>query len=931
MKILDFLNKVIYKGKMPQDFDNTQQNAFASTVGSLAKTSSQLKLIQKQIDEYNHALIAAKEKVKNAQPGVDKKVAIQQAEVAGKKLYEAELKYEKLDASITKLLNNMGKKFNLTGEQIDGIAQHINDNSEDLEQTSARSEKAFNTISKVARNGFEGLLESAGNYFIELGVIGEVIAAALTQMEGLNKKMVDFNRNMSLGFSNKMLGMDLYGNSKNGSLTTIAGTKGVSEDEFLNAIAGFKKGNSLGNTNDFSKSQNDMQKFGIEAAQLSKFYGVEMGTINTITSNLVYNFGAKIKDLNEVFEHGKEVATAAGISVKGYFENLKEASDQVGKNYIAGGVQGMEKLAIYAAKTGQSVNGIMQTADQFKNYTSQWQLQNTAAAHAMNETANNISKIWALNYTGKQAEADQLYKGSLAKDIVNNGFIDGKGNIDNNGTRNLQRMNVSPEDIATVQRYIKMQKELGITVEQYLNSQNESVEIQKKVNKFDNENLTNGEKLSMLWKKIKGSILDPIAGVLSPIVDGLINVISVATSIIAPILSAVMWPIKQFGQLLGWIGDMLSDFYYAVKPALDTVGGAMTSIKEWLNSNNMLAEVMKWTAKAIGAVIGGMMTWWAIQKMSGGISNLFGGAKNLINGARGISGIGEAGIPLANAGGGGIMSSIGNAVKNGWGTLRGGIGSLNGARGALEKGLLPGGEAAMEAGFAPATGLMSKIPVGLLGKLPTGANLLKGGLIGAGIGIGGNLLGGAVGGRSGETIKTAANWAGTGATIGTLIAPGIGTAIGAIIGGVGGMVKDSWADIDKIWEDGSTGLWASLEHHSISTLKDTYNWIKSNTIANTAFNQLYSGIPALVDGITNLNGNLEKKSDNFNISPNLMNSYTDTDSAWKKIMEQRKSDIPMAAEAAREERMKRDYNPQIHVNVNTTFDKVAKTRIQNKA
>ena len=898
MKLLDFLNSIIIKGQETKGLTDKQYKQFDATNESkrMANLSDEYAELNKNLDKLNEQLKKAKDLAEKGSNAGIREAGKKRVQGIREEMTSVENRIYTVENSFNVILKKISKKLNLTTEQANLISKNMLGDSDDLIKTSSNFEFAISSVNKATKSGFDGILSSTKTFFKDFGVIGLLIGEALEDMEKMQKKMIDFNRSMSLGFSNNMLGMDLYGTSNKGSLNTIAGENRISPDELLSSLKGFDKGNSLGNLNDFSKSQDDMQKFGVAAAQLSKFYGVEMGTVNTITSNLVYNFGAKIKDLNEVFEHGKEVATAAGISVKGYFENLKQATEQSGKYFIPD-AKAMEGLALYASKTGQSVNAILQTSDKFKNFTSQWQLQNEAAAHAMNETANATAKIWANYYTGDQKKADLLYKGSLAKDIINNGQ-ERNGVIDNNGLRNLQRMNVSPDDIATVQRFIKMQKDLNITMEEYLDVDKQSLETKKKIAKFDRENSHVAEQLGASWEKLKGAVLDPLKSVLGPLVDGLLTLVTDIVDLVAPALKWILQPIYELGKIVKIVTDAFSDLSVSIKNSwLGKLYGSFGEKKE--------DEKDKDELHPLSAAVGAGELYFGYKGIKFLKNKIGSVVKNLL-------GIGGNTVEAETTAAPGLLSKIGKFIKNG----KGMSGNLT-------------GDAAYEAAYAP--GLMSKIPVGLLGKLPTGANLLKGGLIGAGIGIGGNLLGGAVGGRSGETIKTAANWAGTGATIGTLIAPGIGTAIGAIIGGVGGMVKDSWADIDKIWEDGSTGLWASLEHHSISTLNDTYNWIKSNTIANAAFNRLYLDIPALVDGITNLNGNLEKKSDNFNISPNLMNSYTDTDSAWKKIMEQRKSDIPMAAEAAREERMKRDYNPQIHISVNTTFDKVAKTRIQNKA
>lgn len=910
MKLLDFLNRVIYKGKMPASFNEDQQNLFASTVGSLSKTAEEIKRIEEQMDEYNNKLIASREKVKKAKTKIERTEALKEVEVSARKVAEAEAKYAKLDKSFTKLLDKFAKKFNLSGDQVEHVARTIRNNSAELAKTAENADKAFGALKKTAKSGFDSILGDTSAFFVELGVIGELVAASLEQMQGLRNRLVDFNRSMSLGFSNKMIGMDLYGNSANGSLRTMTATNNVSEESFLQSFSGIAKGNAMGNTNKFDEQQAQMQRFGVAAAQLSKFYGVEMGTVNNITSNLVYNFGAKIKDLNEVFKHGKETAAAAGVSVKEYFKNLEEASSQVGRHYIAGGIEGLEKLSAYATKTNQSVNAILNMSDKFKDYTTLYTQQNLAAAHGMTETAANTNKVWSYRRMGRTQEMDQLYKGSLAKDLINNGLVDKKNNIDQSGTLMLQNMNLSPEDIQAVQKMIKLQKEVGVSLEQYLDKENQSIEVRRKIAKFEEQNVKTGEKLSMLWAKIKGAILDPIAQVLAPIVDGTINALSLLTSIVGPIIKALMWPLKQFGQFLGWVGDKLEDFYYFIKPAVDGVGKFGDKLKELWASTNPLIVAFKYIAKTIAAVAGGMMAWWAVQKMRSGIGavgNLFGGGgwgsmRNLFT-RGGIRG-------MWNVGRGAVTSGVSRAGA--W---------LNAAR--FNTGV----------GLAHAGNLINRIPgvSALRGAAGTGLgrtlmNGVKGGLIGSAISGVGNFIGKKAGGKEGETVSTVTNYAGVGAMIGSMI-PGIGTAIGALIGGGVGLVRASWSKISDVWADGNKNV--------LQKLGGTFEAVFATT--SEFFTGLWKGIKNMFNSVVNwFTGEEDKKEnkENQRAVAGMFTSFSDPRAEIDAIMKKRQAAWAphiQSAERAYEQRRIEQSKPNVHVEVHTNpMGREAITRVSNK-
>lgn len=871
MKLLDFLNKVMYKGteSAPSDFNEGQSKAFEASANKLAKAAQTLKEIEANIDSLNKELLEAKNNYHKAVVAGDKAAKIQfAAEIQSitKRTKAKEDHFSTENKKYFKELDEIKKKFKLSADDINAISDHVTQHSHNLSTAAIKSRKSLDILNVIAKNGFEGILSNSKAFSMEFEVLNELINVARHQIMELNKVMVQFNREMGQGFSNNMLGMDLYGSSERGSIQSFGDINAVEIKDILGSLKSLSKGRTMGSTENFEGQQEAMTSFAIKSAQLSKFYGVHLETINGITSNLVYNFGAKIKDLNGIFARGKEVALAAGISVNEYFERLKEATDQLGEHYIANGIQGLEGLAAYAAKTNQSVSEIMKSADRFKNYTTLWQEQNLAAAHSMNETAKNTAKIWALKTTGDVAGMDKLYKGSIAKDIMNNGMVDKNNNISAVGLQNLQQMGMQKDEIQAIQRIIKLQKEAGITMEQWLDPMHQSLDVQKKINRFEQDNLTIGEKLKQLWGKLKVSFIDPIASILGPLIDGILSVAGIIVDILSPIFKAITWPLQMFGKLLGKVAGVLQDFELGISKVVNFLNPFKNKDGDDQSlTNNRFA-------KGVGALLGAIMVG------------------NILNRA-GISGRG-------------VIGSIGNAVRGGnllnTARFNAGVGISMGRNMLGRSSTVQNLRAAAGTGFG--SGLLSAF---------------KGALIG----VAGSYLGNKVGGEAGKNISTIASFAGMGSMFGP-----IGTAVGAAVG----IINASWGKISTIWEDNSKSLWEAIAQTTTETFEgaaDSINdWAHDKRESN-----IIAGLMDKYNKLVDPEWYNDKYKDNAAVQDMINNNtYTDTKAQVNKIINSRNVAIPMAAESAHEKRMNQQFTPNVHVQVNTTFDKDAKARIMNR-
>lgn len=767
--IWELFSKIAYKhGVDTTSLDTETQKGFNAHATKLANDYKNIEKIDIEIDEINNKIVnlkaSASKKTKKAymaeMASLKKELSFKEAET--KVIKE---KKDKLDKLLT-------TRYHLSVDQLDQLHDLVQANSSSILDSSKKYHNSFYDLDKSISSGSDVIVSASKRILGEFGFWGEAMGLAFEQINKLNKKLIEFNRNMSLGFSNDVLGMDLYGTGSANSLSSLSTGNALTEDEFLKAFAGLNKGNVLNQDNKNLGTANDFQDFGIKTAQLSKFYGVEIDKLTSISGTLVYNYGMKLKDVNKVFKEGKEDAISAGVSVKKYFENLKEATDLLGNQYINGGVKGLQDLALYASKTDQSISSIMKTADQFKDYTSSFEKQNTAAALAMMNTASQTAKIWALEFQGRKQEADVVLKGSLVKDIIANGYTNKNNDLDQRGLSTLQDMGMDAEQIKSIQKLVRLQKEQGITVEQLNNKEKQSLAIKAKIQEFEYKNLTVSEKMSAMWGKLKGAIIDPIASLISPLFDLTLNVLGTVIDVITPFARILGVPIMMLGKAIGWLVDK---FNFLLSGISAFFNGFNTGIDKVTDNLGLFS-------KAILAGIGAFMLF-----KNGGLIQ---SGKGLLQGA--VSGF---------KGAGSYTNRIANIISSGKGGLLNPISMAKNAG----KGLLISGK-------------------GLIGTVGKG---LKSGLgIGALTAIGGNLLGGAVGGQGGKTVSTVANWAGTGAAI--------GGAVGALVGGVGGLIYASKDKLSKVWADDSksfvgklwgtmTALWDSLTE----ALKGIWDWAKN--------------------------------------------------------------------------------------------------------
>jgi hypothetical protein len=294
-------------------------------------------------------------------------------------------------------------------------------------------------------------------------------------------------------------------------------------------------------------SQVELQKYAVTVGRISKLYGVSDAALASISKTLTQQFNISIEKAGELLNHGAEVANAANINVGKFFENLQGIANLQGKLFIKGGAEGLERAAFALTKLGLTAESVSRVADSVKDFGQIMEEQNKAAALGLGAYSESLARIFAKNWTGSAAEALNLKLASLAEDVQRHVV---KGQLNQSGIFKLQNAGLNEEEIKAVQRLINLQKELGASFHDVINETNLSnVQLEKK-RKIEQENMKITERLSIIWKKIQASIIDPIASVLGPLVDMVIDFVDVFASIISTVLKPIGIALQVFGNAL---------------------------------------------------------------------------------------------------------------------------------------------------------------------------------------------------------------------------------------------------------------------------------------------------------------------------------------------------------------------------------------------
>lgn len=561
------------------------------------------------------------------------------------------------------------------GVEIDQVSSKI----QGLSSNSKQGKVNYDSYHRAMGDSIKSVVEHTKNmkhFATAIEEVGVVVLMAIEQFLSLNDRLIKFQRASGGVLQARGLGFDTYGNNLTGgvgSLRSVAENNNLSIDQFLQTFSAFSKdGQILGLTQNLQQSQGELQKYGVSIGRISKLYGVSNETLSSLARNLSQNYGVKIKDLSSIFQDGADKTLQAGVNVGKFFDNMNAVSEQIGNLFIRGGAKGIEQTAFALTKLGLSAGALTHINDSLKSFGDIINKQNQSTALGLNNFAGAQARIFAKLQTGDSAGALLLQQQSLAKDIQGRGLRDRNGNIDTQGILSLKAAGVGQEEINSIQRLLRGAEYAGVSLEKYSDETKLSTVQLAKRRQFEEQNATFLEKLGMLYSQLKTIFIDPIASVLAPIADILINGLSVAFKLLLVVLKPVILVFQILGNALTKISNVFSYASKSVEAFLDRVGlGSGKGAEAMTKIVDILGTVL---AVLIG-ISGVLIAWRAGSLISSGISKLSGLAgTGGVGGFLGTLGKG-AGIGAAIGIGGNLL---GNAIGGKAGSTISTAGSLAG-------------------------------------------------------------------------------------------------------------------------------------------------------------------------------------------------------------------------------------------------------------
>lgn len=645
------------------------------------EVSSKYRDTRKKIDELKDAL-----KASNLTAETEKKLrfSLTVQRLKERALTEEQLKLEDQSADTQKRLTSETKALddalNKTGNSI----RKMNGSFEDVENSYKASlksliesgqdtEQALDAIKfeKLIGNLNAGLFNSKTDDLLKKGgemlgsavgeglsktlgpigmVVGKAFEVAFNQALELNTALTNLQRSMGGVVSASQLGFDALGNSSKGmsSLASQAIAANVSVDQFGDAIKslGPTFGQTIGMTADLGKSQKDLAKFGIAAAQAQKLYGANIGPS---VAKLSQNFGKSIGEATDVMMKGAEAAKSLGLNVGEFAKNFEAVADMVGEVYFRS-TEAMQQMAMIATQLGTSVAAIAGAIPKMKGINDLFKQQQNMAALGMSSTAASLGKIYALQKQGRSDEAAKLALSSQAKDLVKQGLVDDKGGISQQGIATAEAAGMGKEQIEALQKMALQAQRTGLSFDQLGGQVQLTKQQQKTLDKDMQNSMSLNEQAAQIVGGLKQSLVDPIAELIGPLMKSLMNAIQPLAKALG---SAVRIVLDIFDPLVGGVTEIFNQISLAYqdvwnpianlfKGVGDTFGGFMNVLK---SIGKFITAVLFIPFRILGKIIGGVISvfakiWQVIaEKLSpifDKLSGLFEGGGTMIEDALGL-------------------------------------------------------------------------------------------------------------------------------------------------------------------------------------------------------------------------------------------------------------------------------------------------------
>lgn len=452
-----------------------------------------------------------------------------------------------------------------------------------------------------------------GPWGVLIGAVIVGITKAYQQVMELNKQMTELTRGTGGAFDGGG-GFDMLGNASGagGSLKTQAMMSNVDSGDVIKQVTQLSKSVTRfgANTPAINATKKAMMEFGVESAKIAKIYGAEIGPA---VGNLVKDMGLSVKDATKNLVDGVAKAKAAGLDAGQFADNMKEATDLMGELTFKDGAAGMQKMALYATKMGMSVNEMVGGMTKMKGLNDLFAKQQEAASLGMHNQAQAMSKIYALQKQGLQAEAAAAEQTAIIADLKAQGMVDDKGIVNQAGLSTLEAMGKSGGDIKSIQRNAAASSQLGLSPEDMLKDISKlSPENARKRQGYERNNRTIEEQGDMILGSFTQTFIDPLAKLIGPIIKSFMNFAEILTDII---LKPIQMAFDMLQPAITIVTTAFDEVFKALEdifvPIQDSFNKLRTRFQGLINIISTVAKVVTQFLllpfRIIGKVIGGVI------------------------------------------------------------------------------------------------------------------------------------------------------------------------------------------------------------------------------------------------------------------------------------------------------------------------------------
>ena len=496
----------------------------------------------------------------------------------------------------------------------DIFAFMLTDTKSQLDNLASIAGGSVENIAKNLLKGFGVVGQAVGS------ILGSLISVAIKQIFELNDVLIKLTRSTGGMVTAATLGYDTVGLSIKGytNLNEALLNANISSEEFSQTFGKLFEGGMgqiIGMKTNLKDAADQMSYFGLEASKMQKLWGTDMtGTVRGFTMN--YHMG--LKDATDVTKDFAHAAQGMGLDMRFAMKNLERVTQLANKYYFRS-VTVMTKLAMLATNLGMNVDDLVEGSSKVNSITDVFKKQQELNAMEMGNWANNLTKIYAAQKTGRADVAASIEMSSMFKDLFSKGFVTtaekkgpngeimGKGQITQQGKDALHMLGVSDETVGALQRMSDKAIKTGLTFDQLAGVGKKMTAAQQAASdRYDLENRTLGERFNIAVNLLMQEFINPLAELLKPLTIAFFDVIENLTKGIGMIVKffatfpPLIWTFKFFGGVL----DGISLAFKAFKNVLETVYDWVKSLIDGFTGMKRVLSEVGVDFESLGRLIG---------------------------------------------------------------------------------------------------------------------------------------------------------------------------------------------------------------------------------------------------------------------------------------------------------------------------------------